>query len=293
MALTHASSRQEREPLQLGTKRKKPARQADKPDAYNRIIERIFFRHYRKKASSVEFTREEIPVTAKELKVPVPDNLGDVIYSFRYRRPLPSSILRTCGAGEEWIIESVGTAKYSFRRVSLTKIEPQPGLYQIKVPEATPEIVAQHALSDEQALLAKLRYNRLVDIFTGLTTYSLQNHLRTQIKGIQLEIDELYVGIGKSGDQVIIPVQAKGGRDRIGRVQLVQDLTFCKERFTHLTCRPIAAQFMENDVIAMFELTVLDDKVRIVEEKHYKLVPASEISVEDLETMRRGVPKLG
>ena len=277
----------------MGTKRKKPARQADKPDAYNRIIERIFFRHYRKKASSVEFTREEIPVTAKELKVPVPDNLGDVIYSFRYRRPLPSSILRTCGAGEEWIIESVGTAKYSFRRVSLTKIEPQPGLYQIKVPEATPEIVAQHALSDEQALLAKLRYNRLVDIFTGLTTYSLQNHLRTQIKGIQLEIDELYVGIGKSGDQVIIPVQAKGGRDRIGRVQLVQDLTFCKERFTHLTCRPIAAQFMENDVIAMFELTVLDDKVRIVEEKHYKLVPASEISVEDLETMRRGVPKLG
>jgi hypothetical protein len=50
---------------------------------------------------------------------------------------------------------------------------------------------------------------------------------------------------------------------------------------------------MENDVIAMFELTVLEDKVQIVEEKHYKLVPASEISAEDLETMRRGVTKLG
>ena len=58
------------------------------------------------------------------------------------------------------------------------------------------------------------------------------------------------------------------------------------------TCR-IAAQFMENDVIAMFELTVLEDKVQIVEEKNYKLVPASEISAEDLETMRRGVAKLG
>jgi hypothetical protein len=291
--LTPELSRQEREPLQLEINRKKPVPQTEKPDAYNRIIERIFFRHYGKKASSIEFTREEIPEAAKELKVPVPDNLGDVIYSFRYRRSLPSSILKTCGAGQEWIIESVGTAKYKFRKVSITKIEPQAGLYQIKVPEATPEIVAQHALSDEQALLAKLRYNRLIDIFTGLTTYSLQNHLRTQIKGVQLEIDELYVGIGKSGDQVIIPVQAKGGTDRIGRVQLVQDRTFCKERFSHLSCRPIAAQFMENDVIAMFELTVIEDKVQIVEEKHYKLVPASEISAEDLETMRRGVAKLG
>jgi hypothetical protein len=277
----------------LEIKRKKPVAQIEKPDAYNRIIEWIFFRHYEKRASSIEFSREEIPDAAKELKVPVPDNLGDVIYSFRYRRSLPSSILKTCGAGQEWIIESVGTAKYMFRKVSITKIEPQQGLYQIKVPEATPEIVALHALSDEQALLAKLRYNRLIDIFTGLITYSLQNHLRTQIKGIQLEIDELYVGIGKSGDQVIIPVQAKGGRDRIGRVQLVQDLAFCKERFSHLACRPIAAQFMENDVIAMFELTVIEDKVQIVEEKHYKLVPASEISAEDLETMRRGVAKLG
>jgi hypothetical protein len=111
----------------LEINRKKPVPQTEKPDAYNRIIERIFFRHYGKKASSIEFTREEIPEAAKELKVPVPDNLGDVIYSFRYRRSLPSSILKTCGAGQEWIIESVGTAKYKFRKVSITKIEPQAG----------------------------------------------------------------------------------------------------------------------------------------------------------------------
>lgn len=271
----------------MGVRRKKIPRQSAKPDAYNRIIDRIFFDHYKDKTSSIEFTREEIPKAARELKVPIPDNLGDVIYSFRYRRALPSSILKTCGTGQEWIIESIGTSKYAFRKVSLTKIEPQPGLYQIKVPEATPEIVAHHSLSDEQALLAKLRYNRLIDIFTGLTTYSLQNHLRTQVKGVQLEIDELYIGIGKSGDQVIIPVQAKVGKDRIGRIQLVQDLAFCKERFGHLNCRPIAAQFMSDEAIALFELTLVDDKVRIVEEKHYRLVPASDISMEDLEAMKR------
>jgi len=42
-----------------------------------------------------------------------------------------------------------------------------------KVPDSSPGIVAKYALSDEQALLAKVRYNRLVDIFSGVTCYSL------------------------------------------------------------------------------------------------------------------------
>ena len=32
---------------------------------------------------------------------------------------------------------------------------------------ATPGIVAKYAFNDEQALFAKVRYNRLVDVFTG------------------------------------------------------------------------------------------------------------------------------
>ena len=267
-------------------KSQKATDSAGKSAAYSRIIETIFFNHYRKGAKQVDFTREEIRKVANDLKIPAPKNLGDVLYSFRYRRPLPEKILATCPTEQEWIIRSVGAAKYSFLTVPITKIEPQRGRYQIKVPDATPEIVAQHELSDEQALLAKLRYNRLIDIFTGLTTYSLQNHLRSQIDGVQLEIDELYIGIGKSGEQFMIPVQAKGGHDRLGRVQLEQDLAFCRERFKNVTCRPVAAQFMADDVIAMFELTVVGEKVEIIEERHYKLVPASEISPEDLETMR-------
>lgn len=265
----------------------KPRSSPDTSAAYSRIIERVFFRHYKKGAKSVDFNRDEIRELASKLKVKTPKNLGDVVYSFRYRRPLPANVLATCAKGEEWIIRSTGAAKYSFKLVPVTRIEPQKGRYQIKVPDATPEIVAQHKLSDEQALLAKLRYNRLVDIFTGLTTYSLQNHLRTQIEGVQIETDELYVGIGKTGEQFIIPIQAKGGTDRLGRIQLEQDVALCKERFGDLTCRPVAAQFMEDDVIAMFELAVQEDKVKIIEERHYKLVPASDISAEDLAAMRR------
>ncbi len=83
-----------------------------------------------------------------------------------------------------------------------------------EIPDATPEIILSYALSDEQALLAKVRYNRLLDIFLGITTYSLQNHLRTTVAGIgQIEIDEIYVGIDRHGRQYIMPMQGKPPRN--------------------------------------------------------------------------------
>ncbi len=232
-----------------------------------------------------EFTFERTKITeaAKTLKVEEPKNLGDLIYSFRYRKALPDVIVKTADKGTEWIIESVGRSKYKFKMVKISRVLPREDLIAIKIPDATPEIISAYALNDEQALLAKVRYNRLIDIFLGMATYSLQNHLRTTVKGIgQIEIDELYVGVDKSGVQYIVPVQAKGGKDQIGVTQAAQDIACCAEKYPSLICRAISAQFMADDTIAMFELTVDDGQIRVVAEKHYKLVPSSKISLQDL-----------
>ena len=254
---------------------------------YEAIIEEIFRNHYENGASRFSFDRQEIDAVARTLKIVLPKNLGDLIYSFRYRTRLPESIRKTATKGNEWIIEAAGRAKYEFKQVKINRILPRSELVTIKVPDATPEIVIGYAQGDEQALLAKVRYNRLVDIFLGLTTYSLQNHLRTTVAGKgQIEIDELYVGIDRHGNHYVIPVQAKGGTDQLSVVQTSQDLACCKEKFPGLICRALSAQFMENDRIAMFELAVEDDEVKVVDEKHYKLVPASEISTADLVSYR-------
>lgn len=255
---------------------------------YAKIIERIFAERYRKGSKFFEFDRDDLFAAAKTLDIKAPKNIGDLIYSFRYRADFPGRIVESCPPGYEWSIRGVGKARYRFELVPELRIEPQVGRYQIKVPEATPEIVATYAQGDEQALLARVRYNRLVDIFTQLTTYSLQNHLRTQVDGVQFEVDELYVGVGKTGAQYILPVEAKVGRDRVGRVQLEQDIAFCRAAFPGLSCRPIAAHAMADDLIAMFELTVEGGEVRIVDERHYRLVPATEITQADLDVMRRG-----
>ena len=41
---------------------------------------------------------------------------------------------------------------------------------------------------------------------------------------------------------------------------------------------------MANDLIAIFELTIEDNEVKVVDEKHYRLVPADQISTRDLES---------
>jgi hypothetical protein len=92
----------------------------------------------------------------------------------------------------------------------MVNILPSEMLAETKIPDATPGIIAKYALSDEQALLAKVRYNRLIDIFTGVTCYSLQNHLRTTVPGIgRVETDEMYIGVDRRGAQYVFPVQAK------------------------------------------------------------------------------------
>lgn len=262
-----------------------------KPNRYQALVEHIFAGSYRKGAKVIAFTREELIVTADKLGIAMPKNPGDVLYSFRYRYPLPEKIVQTQPAGMEWVIEGSGRAMYEFRLVAINRIAPNPNLVTIKIPDATPEIIAANSLSDEQALLARVRYNRLIDIFLGLNAYSLQNHLRTTVKGLgQIEIDEVYVGIDRHGCQYIIPVQAKGGKDQLSTVQAKQDIACCAEKFPELVCRAISAQFLDGSRIALFELCLdKDGLVKTAEERHYRLVPSDQIDASDREAYRRRV----
>ncbi len=255
---------------------------------YDAIIESVFKSHFDGKLNSFEFTREEFEQAANKLAIALPKNIGDVLYSFRYRKDLPSQITDTAPEGQEWIIEGAGRAVYRFRLASANRIEPNVNLVTIKLPDATPEIIASYAQSDEQALLAKVRYNRLVDVFLGITTYSLQNHLRTTVSNVgQIEIDEIYVGLDKFGRQFVIPVQAKGGSDKHGVVQTQQDIACCTQKFPTLICRAVSAQFMADDKIALFELTIENAEVKVVDERHYQLVVATDISASDLAEYRK------
>jgi hypothetical protein len=255
--------------------------------AYDRIMEKVFLDRFESGATEVPFERDDLEVAAKDLGLERPKNLGDVVYTYRYRRPLPLSVQEEAPPGKEWNIRGVGGAKYVFAAEDVFDFEPRTGLRERKIPDATPGIIVKYAQTDEQALLAIVRYNRLVDVFTGVICSSLQSHWRTSVAGIgQVETDEVYVGLDRLGSHYVIPVQAKGGSDRLSRVQIEQDFALCAERFPDLTCRPIGAQFIEGNLVALFELAMDDGRLVIDAEEHYRLVPPEKISDADLRSYR-------
>jgi hypothetical protein len=260
----------------------------NKKNRYSELIEAIFQDHFVSKGEAeFHFTRDEIARQARKLRIKLPKNIGDLVYSFRYRTQLPMWIRDLAGDCREWVIRPAGRGRYHVACVGSgrNRIEPRTLAPEIKIPDATPGIIAKHALSDEQALLAKIRYNRLLDIFCRVATYSLQSHLRSQVQEMgQVETDEVYVGIHRCGAQFVLPVQAKGRKDKLSLIQIEQDLALCKEKFPDLICRPIGAQFLRDGCIVLFEFKEIEGELKVISEEHYRLVPPESISSEELKS---------
>ena len=268
---------------------------------YAQVISWVFHRRYTTGTRTVPFTRDELVEAHDALGLERTKNIGDLPYSFRYRTELPEDITSTAPPNSEWIVLGTGQATYEFRLASPGKIVASANRERIPVLDATPEIVRQYAPgTDEQALLTRARYNRLVDLFLGLTCYSIQNHLRTNVTDVgQIEIDEIYLGLNKRGAHFAIPCQAKSPRDQFGVVQVMQDMMFCKENYPNAICRPVALQFQGANEVAMLELSVTSDqdllRLNVVDEKHYRLCIGTELTDEHVRLLRdreTGLPQL-
>lgn len=61
----------------------------------------------------------------------------------------------------------------------------------------------------------------------------------------------------------------------------MQDIAFCKSRYSNAICKPIALQFLSENDVAILELAVeeIDDifHLSVVDERHYKLVSRNDI----------------
>ena len=57
----------------------------------------------------------------------------------------------------------------------------------------------------------------------------------------------------------------------------MQDIGFVERKSSGMCCRTVAAQFMKDGEIVLFELTLKDDEVKVVEERHYRLVLAERL----------------
>ena len=90
-----------------------------KADRYSRIIEEIFFKHYKDGATEVEFDRSDIIEVATHKEETLPLNIGDVVVAFSQGTPLPDKIVEKAPQGYEWRVQQTDKSRYKF---DLTKI---------------------------------------------------------------------------------------------------------------------------------------------------------------------------
>jgi len=199
---------------------------------YTQLIEKVFFKYYQEGETEIAFEREDIVRAARQLKIKLPKNIGDVIYSFRYRAAMPQSLQAKAPKGQEWIIRPKGRSSYAFVASVMTIITPNKAMVEIKIPDATPGVISKYSLTDEQSLLAKLRYNRLIDIFTGVTCYSLQSHLRTSVHKLgQVETDEIYIGSIAKAHITFFQFRRRAAKTKLESFKLSKISHYVKQNF--------------------------------------------------------------
>lgn len=273
----------------LKNMKRTPVKRIAKPqNRYIPIMEALFAEKFRTGRESITFSRDDLERISKRLRINLPKNFWDVIYSFRHRVPLPAAIQNTAAKGKAWTIKPKGAGGYAFELAPKRSLRPGASLAITKIPDSTPGVVALYASNEKQALLSKLRYNELVTIFTSVKCYSIQNHFRTFVAGIgQIDTDEIYIGIDKKGSHYVMPLQARTEKEELSPAQVDQAIALCASKFPTLICRPIGAQFTGNDRIALFEFEQSPEGVSIVSEKHYQLAPPSDFTPELLEQYKK------
>jgi hypothetical protein len=247
-----------------------------------------------------EWSRKDIDRIADDLRMDRIKNLGDTVYSIRHGRlELPLDIKAMIPPNRAWLLLPNGKSDYRFVVAERSVLDIDLARKAVKIPDSTPQIVARYAKDDEQAVLARIRYCRLVDIFMRLASFQLQSHMRTTVahfKGAQTEMDEIYVGVDSNGAQFVVPIQAKGRDEKIGVVQVVTDHYACAEKFPQMIPRTLLAKtvkIQENEgfgrifTIALIEACVDEGyNVRKLREEHFEIVPASRIDENDLRAYR-------
>jgi hypothetical protein len=248
----------------------------------DKVMTRVFQRRFKAGADEVPFSFDDIREAIAHIRKTAPaykeDNPADVKYQFASgRRALPAEIERH----GPWMIDGRGKGLYAFVRIRQgAQIDIPADLVAIPLPDATPEIVAEYAGKDEQGILAKVRYNRMLDIFLGITCYHLQNHWRTTIRGKgQIEIDDLYVGLDTDGRSYVCPIEAKSFGDRLSRAQVFQLVEFAAARYPELTVRPVGVQEQKDGSLVFLEFSAgkTPDDVRTKMMRRYELLPMDQI----------------
>ena len=240
---------------------------AKNPEVYKSILIAVFrSKAPDPKTGDILFTQSDLRAAAEKLGLEV-RNFPDLTYNLRSRAPLPDEILK---AGYSTIAIR-GRGRYALVR----------GDDKVTIPERTsiievstnpiPKAVRDLLRDDEQSVLSAIGYMDVISDFMSTKAYRLQGHLRTTGSlGQQVEADDIWV-VEERGSRTILPVEAKGPRERLGRQQMLSTLDAVLSKIPGVRAVPLAVQLEPSGhlLVVAFEYTKQGRKISSIEPKRF------------------------
>jgi len=218
------------------------------------------------KTGVIIFTQADLRAAADRLGLEV-RNFPDLTYNLRSRAPLPAEILK---AGYSTIAIR-GRGRYALVAAD-DKVAVPDGTEVSDISTASVPLPVRDLLrDDEQSVLSAIGYMDVISKFMGTNAYRLQGHLRTTGSlGQQVEADDIWV-VEEKGSRTILPVEAKGPRERLGRQQMISTLDAVLSKIPGLQAVPLAVQLEPSGYLAViaFEYAKKGKTISSIEPKRF------------------------
>ncbi len=228
-------------------------------------------------AEEIVFSQSDLREAAARLGSTV-RNFPDLTYNQRSRAPIPKEL----AARGFRSIEARGRGRFALVRIEDTIEVGDSVQTRVVAGGRIPPAIRALVSKDEQGILSAANYLDLISDFLGCSSLRLQGHLRTTGRmGQQAEVDELYVTILRD-DQAgaVVPIEAKGVRERISRSQVRSVVDTVLFRFPALDVIPLVLK-MEPDgrlLLVRFSWGLSEDgkvgDLAVADVVRYKVVPA-------------------
>jgi hypothetical protein len=126
-----------------------------------------------------------------------------------------------------------------------------------------------------------MQYLDIMSDFAGTKAYHLQAHLRTTGSfGQQVEADDVWVAVRQDpvGERVILPIEAKGPHERLGRHQMISTIDAVLKQILGIPVAPLAAYLEESGLLLLVEFSyhVSGEKITAITPtrfRRYRLTP--------------------
>jgi hypothetical protein len=204
-------------------------------------------------------------------------NFPDLTYNLRSRSAFPQEIIQ---AGYTTIAIR-GRGRYALV-TGEDKVEAPADTPVVKVSTAAiPAVLRDILRADEQSVLSAVRYLDVVSDFVGRPAFHLQGHLRTTGSlGQQVEADDIWVAAPEKpgGERTVLPVEAKGPHERLGRHQMISTIDAVVKKIPGLPVVPLAAHLEESGLLLLVEFSYRLAECKITDIvptrfKRYRLAP--------------------